>query len=526
LFDVVIIGSGAAGVGAALGASGTSVLMLDPGHAPDQPEKLPTAERLRAMRDTSVDLFPQLVGENFEGMALVDGRETISPKLKSPRMRFITRDWHEISPVKASGFDAQMSFATGGLANGWGAGLYRFSDTDLAGFPIGAADLKDCYDRLTREIGINGQEDDLTGFFGDYSDLQAPLELNRGAKLFLDSYSRRRQKVRRGGFSVGRPRQAVLSEAKDGRPPYDYRNWEFFTPNDTSIYTPALTVRKLVAERRIEYRRSLLATRFEEDESGVTVRVRNLATGELEAIRSKSLIVTAGCLNTAKIVLASGPKDPRKLPLLENLVSYVPLVNPRLIGAPESERCFGMGQLIVVYSGPLASEPIQGTVYDLSAPLRSDLIFDFPLAFRGNLAASRYLTPAMLLVQFFYPDEARPENWVMLNSDGSLGINYESREFGRIEAQAIRAFRGSGWLGHPSLCKYLRAGNSYHYAGCLPMKRDPGPFETDVSGRLFGHRRVFVGDSACFSRLPSKNLTFTSMANAMRIARGAAETLA
>jgi choline dehydrogenase-like flavoprotein len=39
-----------------------------------------------------------------------------------------------------------------------------------------------------------------------------------------------------------------------------------------------------------------------------------------------------------------------------------------------------------------------------------------------------------------------------------------------------------------------------------------------VDGRLFGTRLVFVADGACFAALPAKNLTFTIMANAMRIA--------
>jgi choline dehydrogenase-like flavoprotein len=61
-------------------------------------------------------------------------------------------------------------------------------------------------------------------------------------------------------------------------------------------------------------------------------------------------------------------------------------------------------------------------------------------------------------------------------------------------------------------------GSSIHYAGTLPMKKDPGRYETDVDGRLSGTKHVYVADGACFSALPAKNLTLTIMANAMRIA--------
>ena len=37
------------------------------------------------------------------------------------------------------------------------------------------------------------------------------------------------------------------------------------------------------------------------------------------------------------------------------------------------------------------------TLYGVVGTLRSDYLFDFPLSVRGNIAAARYLTPALLL---------------------------------------------------------------------------------------------------------------------------------
>ena len=52
------------------------------------------------------------------------------------------------------------------------------------------------------------------------------------------------------------------------------------------------------------------------------------------------------------------------------------------------------------------------------------------------------------------------------------------------------------------------------------MRAEPGRFETSPDGRLAHTNRIFVADAANFSDLPSKNLTMTIMANAMRIGRG------
>jgi choline dehydrogenase-like flavoprotein len=54
------------------------------------------------------------------------------------------------------------------------------------------------------------------------------------------------------------------------------------------------------------------------------------------------------------------------------------------------------------------------------------------------------------------------------------------------------------------------------------MSRRPGRYQTDASGLLEGTKRVYVVDGACFPKLPAKNLTFTIMANALRIGRALA----
>jgi choline dehydrogenase-like flavoprotein len=513
-------------VGAALGIEGRNVLMLDCGFEPDLPAPVPQQSRVETLRDPNQDIFPLLIGDNLEGTALVGGRSTMSPKLKSPRMRFITKDWNELSPVDAQGFDTQMSFSMGGLANAWGAGVYRFTNEELRGFPIRENDLAPYYARLTREIGISGSTgDDLTPFFGDTSCLQPPLRLNRAPGVIYRGYQRKRDHFQQRGFHVGRSRVAILTQRTGDRDSYHYKNLEFFTPNDSSIYSPAITVRKLIKEARITYRGGYLVESFSDGPDGVVVTARNVRTGSIDQFSAKRLIIAAGCLNSAKIVLASSRGTRPALPLLDNLVSYVPLINPALVGLRSERRCFGMVQLNILYTGTKSNEVIQGSIYDLSGPLKSDFLFDFPLSFGGSLLVSKLVTPAMCLIQFFYPDDPVPENSVSLDSAGRLKINYAARALGVIEREAISAFRKIGWFGLPQLCKYPKAGNSYHYAGCLPMRSNPGPFETHPSGKLQNAYHTYVADSSVFTRLPSKNLTFTSMANAMRIASGVSASL-
>jgi choline dehydrogenase-like flavoprotein len=63
------------------------------------------------------------------------------------------------------------------------------------------------------------------------------------------------------------------------------------------------------------------------------------------------------------------------------------------------------------------------------------------------------------------------------------------------------------------------AASSIHYAGTLPVREAPGePGASGPDGRLWSAPNVFVGDSASWRHLPAKGLTFTIMANALRVA--------
>ena len=78
-------------------------------------------------------------------------------------------------------------------------------------------------------------------------------------------------------------------------------------------------------------------------------------------------------------------------------------------------------------------------------------------------------------------------------------------------------------MGYWSSTRFVRIpkpGASAHYGGPLPMRERPERrYETNRNGLLTGTKAVYVGDAAAFPRLPAKNLTFTIMANALRIGR-------
>lgn len=517
MFDCIVVGSGPAGVFSAFQLRGRNVLMLDAGLQAKPGQRLPL-KNLYDMRRDGDDVFDQIIGPRFEGMHNIFNTY-MSPKLKGPLMRYVTRVPEVETPAHGKTFELYSSYAKGGLASAWGAGVFRFDDRDLRGFPISAADLDPHYDVLTRHIGISGDADDLLPHFGSAEALLPPLPLSPLAAGFLKSYGSNRESLRARGITVGRQRAAILSQKHNGRDAYPFVSQDYFQPNIPAIYNPSYTLDEMLSRKELTYCPGRLVVSYEEKSDRVQVRTKHLQTGQLETFEARFLVLAAGAINTAKIVLSSNSDFATRLPVLDNPISFTPFVRPDRIGVAADLYAFPGAELVITYEGDLVDQLIQSSVYGLMGTLRADLLFEMPLGAVGNLTAIKYLVPAIAVVQTFYPDAPSPENVVRLRPDGSLAIEYAPRKLGVVERHLISSLRRMGYFSSARLCQFPKAGASIHYAGPLPMVSGaPKPYQTDVNCLLQGTKRVFIGDAATFPRLPSKNLTFTIMANAMRVA--------
>jgi choline dehydrogenase-like flavoprotein len=514
-YNAIIVGSGPAGTFSAYALRGCKVLVLDVGYRP--PSHPPLEDNLYSLRQQREDMFHELIGDDFESLHNLH-RKNISLKLKSPFMSYVARNQDQLSPLASGTFESTMSFALGGLANAWGAGVYRFDDRDLHDFPIVAADLEPYYNELTEHIGISGANDDLVPYFGRDPALLPPMRMTRLAADLLERFNRNQPWFKRAGITIGRPRLAVLTQPHNGRNSYTYDNLEFFRPYHPAIYNPVFTLDDLVARGQVELQTGWLVTSYREHPENIEVIARHVETAEQRSFHAKCLVLAAGALNTAKIVLQANADFDARLPILDNSMVCIPLFRLDRIGAALDTHDGAMAQLNMVYDPGPGADLLQASIYGTTGPLRSDILFQLPLTISANAQWTKLLAPAMTLLMLFGPGKRNASNYLRLTPAGALNVEYQWTSTGLPERRIIRAFRKIGFLSHTALCQYPKMGSSIHYAGTLPMKKEPRLYETDVDGRLYGTRRVYVADGACFTALPAKNLTLTIMANAMRIA--------
>lgn len=490
---VIIVGSGPAGAMAALALRGRAKpLVLDVGNTTDR--SAPPFAALRHLRP---------------------GAKPISLKLRAPALDYITRDADRLAPLRSTSFDGLVSLAKGGFANAWGAGVYRFTDDDNAGFPFRLAELNPHYDAVARHIGISGADDDLAAEFGHEPDLQSPLRLGPNAASILDAYRAKRPP----GVRMGHARLAVLTSPHNGRPPYQYAGTEFIAPAEPAAYNPAATIDQLAAEGHIDYTPGWFVQCYRETEFGVEVEALD-GTGQSRIFRTRKLLLAAGTLNTARIVLASNHDHESRLPLLDNPMTILAALHPGRIGYPQSPHESGYAQLNFVLDAAHYGHKFQGSVYTPAHAPMTEFLAKLPFPINTGRRLLRYLKPALSLAMVFHPAEPAANRYLRLLPDGALQAEYHWNPDARLASNLVELFRSLGCLSHDSLVQHAGPGQGIHYAGALPLTANPTRYQLHADGRLEGTRGIYVCDGACFPRLPAKNLTYTIMANAHRIAAG------
>jgi choline dehydrogenase-like flavoprotein len=511
-FDYAIIGSGPAGIAAALKLEGANACLIDAGDEPA--DAFPHASLQAAL---TAGALSDLLGQNWGMLDNLLERHRTHPKLRAAMVRHVLQG----VPYQVFGCAGELvlqgrgSQAAGGMALVWGAQLFRYTDEDLAevgNWPISAADLAPHYAELETHIGLSGVSDDMAGFLGPVASLLPPVPLVGAAKRLLQQYERKRSHL---GLRLGRPRLGVLTQPYRGRAAYDFGETEFFATGHPGLYTPRHSLLELRARRRLQYSGGTQLLSFSEKPDYVELELADTRTQERRTMRVRHLLLGCGAMQTARLTLLSRGEPRRVLPFIDHPPSLLPIFFPAAFGMPLPTNCYPI-QLVGTVVGHGVRDMI--SFYYPGGMLWSDLLPDIPLPLNAASRILRVLMSGMLVAQIWELSEPTPGNRLRLNEDGSIRIDYADRSrYSKLSA-LISAFRKLGGVTLARLASLPLPTWGFHHAATLPMRRAPATFETHTDGRLWDSRRVRVIDGSVLPALPSKNHSLTIMANAARIA--------
>jgi choline dehydrogenase-like flavoprotein len=529
---VLIVGSGASGVHFAETAlnKGYEVTLLDVGREPPAPV-LPHA-RFDELKDRLDDPAEYFLGRRFESVTLPGRDEEYYGIPPSKNYVFEPPDGFGFD---AAGFEPLFSFARGGLAQAWTAGCYPFNDEELEQFPFGYAELAPHYGEVARRIGVTGAVDDLARFIPVHDHLLPPLDFDPHSERLLRAYEARKQRINDVYRTyMGRTRVATLSAAAHGRGACAYLGRCLWGCPVEALYTPSQTLRELERRPGFRYLDGFEALFFRVEAGGRVVGLvaRRIGDGAVEEIPVERLALAAGTLGSAALVLRSvreaTGEEVRLDGLMDNRQVLVPFLNFRMLGRDYPMETYQYHLLGLGIAMPEPSQYVHGQITTLKTALMHPVIQALPFDLRTSLSIARLTHSAIGVVNVNFHDTRRSGSFLALEEPAGgaaarLRIRYSPPDDEPPRMKAAlgtihRLLRTLGCLVPPGMQRVRPMGASVHYAGVFPMSRGGGRWTTTEHCESREFPNLLLVDGATFPFLPAKNLTFTLMANAVRVA--------
>lgn len=410
------------------------------------------------------------------------------------------------------------SLTPGGLSNHWACAVPRYSPDDFADaqragvaytWPISYSDLAPWYDQVEPLLHVAGTPRDVANL---------PAGIVR-------SPSR-----------LGPDWEAVVERATDiGRNvvpmPYAYGADTTVTRSATAFnaFKRLLEPAQAAGQLRVQCDTSVLRLEWSRLENRVAAVICRTASGERTRIPCRAVVLAAGAVNSAQILLESSDST-----WPTGIGNHHDLVGRYLHDHPLAKLVVRLGRRLsvspatyVTRPGLARSEPLYAAAFMQWGDVRTRA---------KTLLSSQPGKSARLGFSVFGTMVPTPEDRVSLLAGASTGsrsrisyaLSYPSQalrvlEEARDELLAILERAGLG----PSVevFRVEPPGASVHYGGTCRMHATPQFGVVDEKCRVFGARNVAVADSSVFTTGPEKNPVLTAMALAARAGQLLAEDL-
>jgi choline dehydrogenase-like flavoprotein len=403
------------------------------------------------------------------------------------------------------------ALAPGGLSNHWACAVPRFSEEDFADaarageqytWPISYADVAPWYDAVEPLLRIAA---------GTQDSAHMPRARASAARSLAPEWSDVARAAERSG------RAALVM-------PYANGASTMFTRSATAFNAFSQLILPAVRARKLSLLYDAQALRLEwspQERRVVAVIYRDARSGREEHLPCRAVVLAAGAINSAQIMLQSSSADfPHGLGNQHDVLGRYLHDHPlaKLVVDLSREVRFFPSSYITRPSLDRAS-PLYAAAYmqwsDSQSLVRSVL--------RGRPGRARTLGFSV-----FGTMEPRRENFVALDTQAHtqggrtpvlISLRHELEALQTLEqarVELLDMLQGAGWGPRQSVWKVEAPGNSVHYGGTCRMHASPRFGVVDGFGRVHGVPNVAIADSSVFTTGPEKNPVLTAMALSAR----------
>jgi choline dehydrogenase-like flavoprotein len=514
----IVVGSGPSGISCAqaLLDRGEEVCIVDAG-VTLEPERQAIIARMGAQ--TPAEWSAEDLGRIKEGMSA----SATGVALK----RIYGSDFAYRGPAEHIGTQSAKAalmptLAQGGLSNVWGAALMPYNERDLHDWPITVQDLAPHYEAVMKLTPLAGQYDRLAECFPLYGEPR-PLPMSRQARALWQRLDKHAERLRQRGLQYGAARVAVQAGGR-AEPGCVTCGLCMYGCPYGFIYSSAHTLRRWQERAGFTYVPGIIVERVEETGGEVRVSGYHRESGQPWSLKADRVFIAGGVLPSTKIVLHSRGAYGRPLHILDSQYYLFPMLQFARTPRVREEALYTLSQIFLELIEPAISPHfIHLQVYSYNDLIGQALAKSLgPLGFDWLV---RELENRMLIAQGYLHSSHSARLRVELKPGTRASeVLVEAEPNPRTAAlirKVVRKLAGlSPMLGALPLEPMLQItppGRGFHCGGTLPMRENPGEFETDRLGRPGGWERIHVVDSSVFPSIPATTITMSAMANAHRI---------
>ncbi|HYH74663.1 MAG TPA: GMC oxidoreductase [Candidatus Saccharimonadales bacterium] len=525
IHDYLVVGSGCSAAMAAqtLVEAGAAVTMVDVGNTnPDYHSLVPQKDFI-TIRQQEADQYRYMIGDQAEGVVWGDIGK--GAQIAPPRKHML-KDIERYLPIESRTFFPVESLGYGGLGIGWGLQCWEYSDAGVAAAGLDTKRMAAAYETVSKRIGISATKDDASKYtMVHLKNYQPSPQMDRNHQAIMQRYQAHKPYFDQRSFTLGRTPLALLTKDKGDRKAYKYNDMDFYHDNDQSAWRPWMTVNKLREQSNFTYIGGHLVVKYAEKRDHIAVTCLTVPGHRQVVLRCRKLILGSGALGSARLALRSSDQPHTQLPLLCNPYTYIPCLQPSMVGKAVEAKKLGFAQLSLFLDE--AGNDLDGSVaslYGYQSLMLFRLVGQVPfLNFSDARKMLQYLASGLVIMGVHHPDEATAQKYVSLVSKAGTptGDHLQAHyELGPDERSAYAAREKKFITAARKLGLYAAKrvdpgyGASIHYAGTLPFSTEEKPFTLDPTGRMHGTKNIYVADSSGFTYLPARGLTFSLLANA------------
>jgi|LWDU01.1.fsa_nt_gi choline dehydrogenase-like flavoprotein len=524
---VAIVGSGLASISAAkvLVDRGVRPVIIDVGDVISRD----ASKVVDRMKGVSPEKWMKTDIEFIKNNPTLQARKGVLKKMNFGSDFFYAKENH----YQSTKFDTavtSVSYAKGGLSNGWGASALPPDDLDIKSWPISNKDLNPYFKLVLSGIEYSAVDDGLSSVFPIHKDKRAELKPTRGNKEILKSLESSNYVKHSKNILVGRSRtllgksyDAEISKAKECQ----YCGLCMSGCVYGCIYKSSQDLDDLIRSDLVDYIPNTLVRSVSEGPNNVQLIVQKTNNNCDETMQFDKIFIGAGAVNSTRIILRSKKLYDHKVRMLSTLsfVAVIFSLKKIKIEWPNVNTIAGIFLEYKINSSP------NWIHTQVSTP--NELVLDKLKFNSSKIRIIKWLNRGIISHLFVAHGNLHSDcaNAYFLtlkkNIDAKTDTLYSVYEkipgvyMNVIKSvwKLFKIFRKINCFLFIPFVKSSYQYGSFHVGGTMPMMRNPvKETDTNLLGSPNGWSNIHVIDSSVFPSLPATTIGLLAMANAARIA--------